>query len=152
LYFTGKGIAQSYSQAAEWFWAAAEHGYAPAQENLGWAYYTGKGATRDVSEAAKWIRRAADQGYTRAQLDLGYLYEQGKGVPLDYVSAYMWYEAAAAGGEKRAGARVKSLSRLMTQEQITTASAGVAKLPRSQSPAIRATAPNTLGSTFAKQE
>src|SRR6516164_4977842 len=136
LYFTGKGVAQSYSQAAAWFRAAAEHGYAPAQENLGWAYYTGKGAVLDFSEAAKWVRRAADQGYARAQLDLGFLYEQGKGVPLDYVSAYMWYEAASAGGEKRASARAKSLSRLMTQEQISTASAGVAKLPGSSSTAI----------------
>jgi TPR repeat protein len=109
-----------------------------------------QGAVRDFSEAAKWVRRAADQGYARAQFDLGYLYEQGKGLPLDYVSAYMWYEAAAAGGEKRAGARLRSLSRLVTQQQIKTASAGAEKLPGPPSTRGGVNS-NGTGSTFVKR-
>jgi TPR repeat protein len=64
-------------------------------------------------------------------LDLGYVYEQGKGVPLDYVAAYTWYRVAMNGGEQRAAARLKSLSALLTEEQLREATATAAKLSRS---------------------
>jgi len=77
------------------------------------------------------VRAAAEQGFARAELDLAYLYEQGKGVPLDYVSAYLWYKSAADRGEKRAGARLRSVSTVMTADQIkrATAAAGQMHLP-----------------------
>lgn len=70
-------------------------------------------------------------GFARAALDLAYLYEQGKGVPLDYVSAYVWYKSAADHGEKRAAARLRSISTVMTADQIrrATAAAGQMHLP-----------------------
>jgi uncharacterized protein len=77
----------------------------------------------DFLEAAKWARRAAEQGDARAQADLGSLYEQGKGVPLDYVSAYRWYSLAAEGGDEGSRTSIKSLSRLMTKQQINAAAA-----------------------------
>jgi TPR repeat protein len=151
LYFTGRGVTKDYAQAEAWFRAAAERGYAPAQENLGWMYYTGTGTTLDYSEAAKWVRRAAEQGYGRAQLDLGYLYEQGKGVPLDYVSAYACYKVAMAGGEKLAHARLKSLSRLLTLEQISAANVRAVQLGGSSGQRISAEDSNSIGSAFVKQ-
>lgn len=71
---------------------------------------------------------AADKGSARAQLDLGYLYEQGKGVSLDYVTAYMGYKAAESAGEERAVGRLKSLSAVMTKEQVREASVAVGQL------------------------
>jgi len=106
--------------------AAAEQGWPAAQDNLAFMYYNGRGVPLDYPQAAAWTQRAADQGYVPAQTDLGYLYEQGKGVPLNYVTAYTWYQLAAAGGDRRAGARMKNLSSIMTREQVTTASAGSA--------------------------
>jgi hypothetical protein len=111
-------------------------------------YYNGNGVKLDYAEAANWVQRAANQGDPRAQLDLAYLYERGKGVKLDYVSAYAWYTAAQAGGEKRANARRKSLSQLMTKEQISTASTRADELPRSPFPSQGAESSNTAGATF----
>ena len=111
-------------------------------------YYTGTGTTVDYSEAANWVRRAAEQGYARAQLDLAYLYEQGKGVSLDYVSAYSWYKIAMNGGQKLARSRLKSLSRLLTPEQIGTANARAAQLRGSSWPGISADNSDSIGSAF----
>jgi len=79
------------------------------------------------------VRRAAELGYARAQLDLGFLYEQGKGVPMDYVAAYMWYKTASEGGERRAAARLKILSSVMTKAQIKEASVAAPELKISKS-------------------
>ena len=111
-------------------------------------YYTGNGVTLDYSEAAKWVQRAAAQGYARAQVDLGYLYEQGKGVPLDYVSAYAWYKLAVAGGDDRGRERMKSLSRVMTQQQISEASNRAAQFPGARLPQAGMSNPNGIRSSF----
>jgi len=124
---------KDYQQAVVWFRAAAQRGNAIAQENLAWMYYTGTGVPLDYFEAAKWARLAAEEGLSRAQLDLGFLYEQGKGVPQDYVSAFVWYKAAQDGGQKRARVQLKSLSRVMTHEQLSASMGGVASVPRSSS-------------------
>src|SRR5215467_4937635 len=86
-------------------------------------YFTGKGVPRDYAMAAHWLQLAAQIGEPLAQMNLGYLYEQGKGVPLDYVKAYMWYKTAESGGKRRAGEQIKSVSRLMTKQQISQANA-----------------------------
>ena len=134
LYFRGSGVTRDYAQAAMWFRAAAERGYAPAQENLAWMYYTGTGVRLDYSEAAAWVKKAAERGYARAQIDLGHLFEQGKGVPLDYVSAYTWYMLAAAGGDERGTARMKSLARAMTRDQISEATVRARQFDESRFP------------------
>ena len=114
-------------------------------------YYTGTGVTLDYSEAAKWVQRAAAHGYARAQVDLGYLYEQGKGVPLDYVSAYTWYKLAAAGGDSRGSERMKNLSRVMTQKQISEASNRATQFPASRFPREGISNSNGVTSSFAER-
>jgi TPR repeat protein len=113
-------------------------------------YYTGTGVTLDYSEAAKWVQKAAEQGFARAQIDLAYLYEQGKGVPLDYVSAYAWYKLAVAGGDERGRARMKTLSQVMTQEQISQASIRAAQVPVSQSPRQGMSHSSGIANSFAE--
>jgi len=148
LYFRGGRIPRKYAQAAEWFRKAAERGYAPAQEDLAWMYFTGTGVPLDDSSAAHWVQMAADRGYERAQLDLAYLYEQGKGVPLNYVTAYTWYKTAASGGEERAIGRLKSLSAVMTKEQIGQANVAAEQLSRSLPKVDGAADSKSIGSSF----
>jgi TPR repeat protein len=49
------------------------------------------------------------------------LYEKGQGVSLDYVNAYIWYSRAMAAGLKVAGERRRSLTHLLTPEQLDQA-------------------------------
>ncbi|MDR2869584.1 MAG: sel1 repeat family protein [Deferribacteraceae bacterium] len=53
--------------AVEWWFKAAELGYADAQYNLGYAYHRGEGVERNYDEAAKWYTLAATQGHKTAQ-------------------------------------------------------------------------------------
>ena len=72
-YYSGSGVAQSYSQAATWFRKAAEQGNKTAQYNLGELYRVGQGVTQNNAEAAKWYRMAAAQGHMQAQSALNQL-------------------------------------------------------------------------------
>jgi hypothetical protein len=71
FYLQGRGIAQDYTKAAEWYRKSAEHGNADALNDLGVLYFEGKGVHKDYVEAAKWFRRAANQGRAEAQQNLG---------------------------------------------------------------------------------
>ena len=53
---------QSDAGTLGWFRAAAEHGHAEAQNNIGTLYEIGKGVTQDMNEAKQWYRKAAEQG------------------------------------------------------------------------------------------
>jgi uncharacterized protein len=86
-------------------------------------YYKGLGVPIDYKEAARWKGPAAQQGDPDAQVDLGFLYESGQGVPLDYVTAYLWYSRAMAAGVKVAAERRKSLTHILTVEQLKQAQA-----------------------------
>jgi hypothetical protein len=77
---------------------AAEQGYAPAQDNLGWMYQKGRGVPQDYKEAVKWYRLAAEQGYAYGQNNLGVMYEQGRGVSQDNKEAVRLYRLAADQG------------------------------------------------------
>ena len=87
MYETGRGVAQSYGDAAPWYRRAADQGLATAQYNLGVLYDNGHGVSRDYQEAAKWYRLAAAQGDADAQYSLGILYDDGNGVPHDDTEA-----------------------------------------------------------------
>ena len=60
MYANGRGLPQSYIEAAKWFHRAAEKGHAGAQYDLGVLYAKGQGVKGDSGEAAKWFRKAAD--------------------------------------------------------------------------------------------
>ncbi|HXM45081.1 MAG TPA: tetratricopeptide repeat protein, partial [Bryobacteraceae bacterium] len=70
-YQEGKGVTQSYAEAARWFRKAADAGYDPAQCVLGVAYQAGKGVAQDYAEAARWFRKAAQSGNADGGLLLG---------------------------------------------------------------------------------
>ena len=98
LYYYGRGVAQDYVAAREWFLKAAEQGHPDAQGFLGIVYGSGQGVTRDYAEARKWYLKAAEQGYVGAQCNLGSLYYYGRGIAQDYVAAREWFLKAAEQG------------------------------------------------------
>lgn len=99
MYYKGKGVPQSYTDAVQWYTKAAEQGYAKAQFNLGKMYYEGKGVRQDYGEGIRWYRQAAGLNDVRAQLSLGYAYYHGEGVQQDYAQAVDWYKKAADAGD-----------------------------------------------------
>lgn len=95
----GRGGAKDYARAAKWYRQAADQGYAPAQNNLGWLYLEGGwGVSKDEAEALNWMHKAADQGYAIAQANLAWVYEGGRGVNQDEARAYTWKRKAAESG------------------------------------------------------
>ena len=93
---------KKYSDAVSYYKQAADQGYAPAQNQLGWCYEKGYGVQQNYTEAAKWYKKAADQGYALSQANLGWFYEEGNGVIQDYTSAAAWYRKAAERGNATA--------------------------------------------------
>ena len=64
------GVRQDATEAARWYFRAADRGVATAQHTLGVAYAKGEGVPQNDVEAARWLRLAADQGHTQAQENL----------------------------------------------------------------------------------
>lgn len=61
-----------------WCRKAAENGYAPAQNRLGYDYSAGRGVKGDNAAATYWYRKAAEQGNAAAQFNLGAAYGWGR--------------------------------------------------------------------------
>ena len=119
-YYKGNGVEQSYAQAVELFFMAAEQGNKEAQYNLGQCYKNGRGVEQDYSKAAEWYRKAARQGDKDAeselqaivhqtgttdaivQLNLGRKYYKGDGVEQSYSKAVELFRRAAKQGNKEA--------------------------------------------------
>jgi len=62
LFAGGKGVAQAYSLAAQWFTKAAQQGNTLAQCMLGLMYDYGLGIMQDVVQADTWYRIAGASG------------------------------------------------------------------------------------------
>jgi TPR repeat protein len=67
LYETGQGVQQDFSQAAQWYWKAAEQGNPVAQFQLGNMYHLGKGVTQNYVMAYMWLDLAASRGNANAR-------------------------------------------------------------------------------------
>lgn len=102
MYYRGKGVPQSYTEALLWYRKAADQGDARAQQCLASMYYHGEGTPQDYSLAVSWSRKAADQGDPNAQYSIGSMYYNGLGVRQDYTEALSWYRKAANGGHAKA--------------------------------------------------
>ena len=88
LYDSGK-----YGEAADVLRKAADMGYAPAQNNLGYMYEAGRGVDRDLGIAEALYRKAADQDYTAGIYNLAlcrFVHEEVR----DYASAFELFSRA----------------------------------------------------------
>ena len=128
-YQYGRGVEQSYEEAAKWYQKAAEQGHAKAQFNLGRLYYGGFGVQEDGVESLKWTTKAAENGLVIAQELMGdYYYEGFAGsihydvksyyydenrpwlLEKDYTEAAKWYRKAAEQGSSYAQERLEMLN------------------------------------------
>jgi localization factor PodJL len=97
-FIEGRGVPQSFEEAAHWLARAADHGLAPAQYRLGSLYEKGQGVKKDLTEAHRLYVTAAQQGNAKAMHNLAVLYAVGlEGAP-DYKIASEWFQKAADHG------------------------------------------------------
>ena len=71
MFATGRGVPQSYVEAAVWYRRAAEQGHPTAQYMLGLAYDKGQGVPQDYVEAYKWLDLAVGRASGRTPRRLG---------------------------------------------------------------------------------
>jgi TPR repeat protein len=90
-YDTGTGVPRDATEAEHWYKAAADQGYAEAENSLGSALQ----AEGKYAEARAWYQKAADQGHALATNNLAYLYDLGLGIPQDRQRAFQLYSQAA---------------------------------------------------------
>jgi TPR repeat protein len=121
MYYKGRGVEQSYSEAANWFRLSAQKGYAPALYSLGHMFSRGNGVPQSMAQAFKHFSLAAEQGYAPAQFAVGYMYAKGQSVKQDKLLAHMWLNLAAARGVKDAATLRDQMAKMMTQEEINKA-------------------------------
>jgi uncharacterized protein len=93
---TGSSATQSTANALEYFHRAAEQGYAPAQDVLGFFYETGIATPAEPAQAADWYKKAALQDDSLAQWRLGQLIYAGAFPPRDLNEASVWLQKSAA--------------------------------------------------------
>jgi TPR repeat protein len=67
MYKNGRGVAQDYAAAVNWYRKAADQGHAGAQNNLGVMYMNGAGVAQDYVQALKWFNLGAANGNEKAK-------------------------------------------------------------------------------------
>jgi localization factor PodJL len=97
-YAEGRGVAQSFAEAAAWFQRASDQGVAPAQYRLGSLYEKGHGVKKDVETARRLYIAAADKGNAKAMHNLAVLHAEGIDGKPDYKTAAQWFRKAATYG------------------------------------------------------
>jgi uncharacterized protein len=85
--FDRKWRVKNYKKAFPLLLFAAKHGYAHAQNLVGYAYSLGIGTNREPKQAVKWFKRAVLQGDVEAMYNLALHYENGDGVSKDHAKA-----------------------------------------------------------------
>ena len=98
-YETGRGVAQNFSTANNWYEKAAIQGYVDAQYKLGHSYRVGRGTAIDLPTAIEWYKKAASNGDREAMHNVGWMYATGQGVKANAAEGYTWFLEAAKYGE-----------------------------------------------------
>jgi localization factor PodJL len=94
----GKGVTQSFEQAALWYERAASQGLAQAQYRLATLYERGLGVKGDLAKARLWYQRAALLGNLKAMHNLAVLSAGRDQSDPDYATATHWFTEAAEHG------------------------------------------------------
>ena len=99
----GRGTAQDFQQAVEWYTKSANQGYIHAQYNLANLYLRGQGVTQDEKLAFSWFLKAAEQGDAPAHYNLGRMYLLGSGADKNYLEARFWMKQALENNDEYIG-------------------------------------------------
>lgn len=94
----GKGVKQSFSEAAQWFQRAAAQGQAVAQYRLATLYERGMGVKPDREQARALYRQAADGGNVSAMIKLAVMSLNSTDGAPDYATAVTLFSKAANHG------------------------------------------------------
>ena len=123
----GRGMAADPIAASVLMLKAAEKGNAYAQAAFAWMLEKGVGVNKDFVKAAEWYHRAAEQGLSVGQIQLALLLASGVSGEKGMVAAYKWQAVSAGTGHEGAGKFLKTITKDMTEEQVTDAQALVAE-------------------------
>lgn len=88
---------------------AAQKGYAPAANYIGFRYYKGEIVSKDLDSAVYWISQAAENGDITAASNLGYLMLDAPDFPHDEEKALFWLQKAAEAGIEEPQLRIVEL-------------------------------------------
>jgi localization factor PodJL len=94
----GRGVPQSFQEAAVWYERAAKGGLAPALFRLGALYEKGNGVAKNLNEARRLYLAAAEKGNANAMHNIGVLYAEGIDGKPDFKAAAQWFRKSAAFG------------------------------------------------------
>lgn len=109
LYETGyDSLARDSVLSLAFYMAAADSGYPPAMNILGFRYYNGDGLRQDKDSAIFWIREAAEAGDATAASNLGYLFSLEE----NFVEAEKWLTKAGEAGVPSALSQLGDLKRM----------------------------------------
>lgn len=97
-YASGKSLTRNSELAAAWYRAAADKGYAKAQNEIGVLYWIGEGVEKDKAEAVRWYHKATFQHDATAMFNIGTSYYNGEGVNASSTLAYAWFLLSAEAG------------------------------------------------------
>src|SRR5438045_3051456 len=91
----GRGRAEDWRKAVEYWKVAAKDNHPRAEFYLGTCYEWGEGVGKNLKAAIAWYRKAASHGSTAAQYNLAFSYREGNGVPKSMRTAIAYYQLAA---------------------------------------------------------
>jgi localization factor PodJL len=94
----GRGVKQSFAEAAQWYERAAAQGEGVAQYRLATLYEGGMGVRADRERAKALYRQAAEQGNVKAMHNLAVMSVGGAGGAPDYATAAALFGKAASHG------------------------------------------------------
>jgi len=94
IYYTGKGVEQSYKDAVKWYEMAAEGLESYGLCNLGYCYYYGRDIDVNFKRAYECFSLSAYMRNPNAMYKLGDMYYYGNHVREDKDAAYFWYREA----------------------------------------------------------
>ena len=97
-YYYGKGAAQDFARAFNWYRKSAEQGFAEAQFSLGIMYENGRGIDKSDIKAASWYRQAAQQDHAGALNNLGCMLHDGRIAGGDPAVCASFFRSAAEKG------------------------------------------------------
>jgi len=100
IYYTGKGVEQSYKKAVKWYERAADMLESYGLCNLGYCYYYGRDIEINYERAYKCFAQSAFMGNANAMYKLGDMFFYGNHVEENKEAAFYWYTEAFKAGRK----------------------------------------------------
>ncbi|CAN5347284.1 peptidoglycan-binding protein [soil metagenome] len=118
LFERGRGVPQDNVMARTWYERAAALGNVKSMHNAAVIYAGNEAGKPDYVKAAALFTEAAEYNLKDSQFNLAVLYERGLGVKQSMADALFWYSIAAGQDDADAGAKAKSLEKVMAPSTV----------------------------------